>query len=161
MTPIYTDLSTLNQLRDNSSPAPARLEDAAEQFAAIFLQMTMKSMREAGFGDGLLDNQQSLMYRDLYDQQLALELSQSEGFGLAELIVKQLGGSTEPPPPVPENAAAALVRAYGAVETTQVQPRGADNIPTEFGNKQDRQAGAANGKSVLPVAVSPGGEVGE
>jgi len=50
-------------------------------------------MREASFGGGLLDSQQSLFYRDLYDQQLASHLSGRGGLGIADTIQQQIGGA--------------------------------------------------------------------
>lgn len=71
------------------------LMDAAEQFEAIFLNMVMGSMRKANavFEKGnMLDSRYTKMYRDMYDQQLTSELSKQGTLGLAELMVKQLGG---------------------------------------------------------------------
>ena len=71
------------------------LMEAAQQFEAIFLNMVMGSMRKANAvfeKDNLLDNRYTNMYRDMYDQQLTSELSSQGTLGLAELMVKQLGG---------------------------------------------------------------------
>lgn len=94
---VFTDFSSLQALRDggnSDSVGPLteddQLEEAARQFSSIFLHMALKSMREASFGGGILDSQQSEFYRDMYDQQISLDLSQSEGFGLTQLIVNQL-----------------------------------------------------------------------
>ncbi|PHQ91784.1 MAG: flagellar assembly peptidoglycan hydrolase FlgJ [Idiomarina sp.] len=71
------------------------LMEAAQQFEAIFLNMVMGSMRKANAvfeKDNLLDSRYTNMYRDMYDQQLTSELSSQGSLGLAELMVKQLGG---------------------------------------------------------------------
>ena len=48
----YTDMGDLARLRQQSSKDPrAVLEKVAEQFEGLFLQMVLKSMREASFGD--------------------------------------------------------------------------------------------------------------
>jgi peptidoglycan hydrolase FlgJ len=62
----------------------------ARQFEGIYLQMMLKSMREASLGDPLFDSAGSDMYRDMYDNQMALQLTQGKGLGLAELLVQQL-----------------------------------------------------------------------
>jgi len=90
---VFTDLSSLSALKANAgdkTEEAAQLKEAARQFSSIFLHMAVKSMRDASFGGGILDSQQSEFYRDMFDQQLTLELSSGEGFGLTQLIVDQL-----------------------------------------------------------------------
>lgn len=88
---VYTDFNGLGKLkaaaRDN---APEALKQVAKQFESVFLNMVLKSMREAKLGEGLLDTQQSKFYQDMYDQQLAVHLSGEPGVGLADMIVQQL-----------------------------------------------------------------------
>ncbi len=101
---VFTDLSTLNALRGETvsvsgeQGGETQLKEAARQFSSIFLHMALKSMRDASFGGGLLDSQQSEFYRDMFDQQLALDLSEGEGFGLTQLIVDQLSQHVGPSP---------------------------------------------------------------
>ena len=66
---VFTDFSSLQALRDggNSDSASSlteedQLEEAARQFSSIFLHMALKSMRDASFGGGILDSQQSEFY---------------------------------------------------------------------------------------------------
>ena len=73
-------------------PSDATLKQVAQQFEALFLQMTLKSMREASFGDDLFESDQGNFYRDMHDQQLALTLAKSQGIGLTDVLVRQLGG---------------------------------------------------------------------
>jgi flagellar protein FlgJ len=71
------------------------LEQVAKQFESIFMQMMLKSMRQANDvleADSPFNSQSTKFYRDMHDQQLALELSSSGNLGLAEMIVRQLGG---------------------------------------------------------------------
>ncbi len=56
------------------------------------MQMMLKSMRDASMGDGLMDSEQTDFYQGMYDQQLSLTLAQGRGLGLANLLIKQLGG---------------------------------------------------------------------
>lgn len=74
--------------RENS---PEAIKATAQQFEALFLQMVMKSMREASPGDGgLFDNEGTKMYRDMYDQQLVGVLAKQGGVGLAAALERQL-----------------------------------------------------------------------
>ena len=80
---------------------PKALKAAAKQFEALFVQMVLKSMREATPKDGMFDSEQSRFYESLLDQQLAQSLSaKGGGTGLAALIEKQLSRhSSETPAP--------------------------------------------------------------
>ena len=72
---------------------PEVLREVANQFEALFVQQMLKSMRDASLGDPLLGNSdQHDMYQDLMDKQLALEMSSGKGIGLADMLVRQLGG---------------------------------------------------------------------
>ncbi|MEE9494047.1 MAG: flagellar assembly peptidoglycan hydrolase FlgJ [Gammaproteobacteria bacterium] len=69
---------------------PEALREVAEQFEGLFLQMMLKSMRNASLGDGLLDSTHSKTYQDLYDKEIATEISKGQGLGLADVLVQQL-----------------------------------------------------------------------
>jgi flagellar protein FlgJ len=56
--------------------------------------MMLKSMRQASLAEGIFDSNHSKTYREMADQQLAMDLSQRGGLGLQDVIVRQLGGQT-------------------------------------------------------------------
>jgi len=92
---VYTDFRGLAQLRSQAkNNSPQALKETARQFESIFIQMALKSMRSATQESGLLDNNHSRLYRDLYDQQMAVELGKQSGLGLADMLIQQLGGKT-------------------------------------------------------------------
>lgn len=68
------------------------LRQASRQFEALFMNMVLKSMREATPSSGLLESQDQKVYLSLLDQQLAQNLS-GRGLGLAEAMFAQLGRS--------------------------------------------------------------------
>ncbi len=113
---VYTDFSGLNRLKALATEHnPAAIEQTARQFEALFTQMLLKSMRQADFGGGILDSQETKMYRGLFDQQLALTLShQGSGLGIASMIERQLraqsGVATAQVKAAPTIAAAAIRR---------------------------------------------------
>ena len=94
-TDVYTDIQGLSKLRaqarDNSEET---LREVAGQFEALFIQMMLKSMRDANLGEGLLDSQHSKTYQSMYDKQIAIDLSKRQGLGLADMMVRQLSRST-------------------------------------------------------------------
>ena len=76
---------------------PAILREVAGQFEALFIQTLMKNMREASLGDPVLGNSdQHEMYQEMMDQQLAVEMASGKGIGLADMLVRQLGGDSPP-----------------------------------------------------------------
>ena len=98
---IYHDFSGLaelrHQAREDQAGATAKV---ARQFESLFVQMMVKQMRQASFGGGIFDSDRTRFYQDMYDQQLAVHLSEQGGIGLSEVMTRQLGGKSEKPPVV-------------------------------------------------------------
>jgi flagellar protein FlgJ len=85
------DAQSVDKLRLQTKQDPdAALKAVAQQFEGIFMNMMLKSMRDATPQDGLFDSEQSRLYTQLFDQQLAQKLSAGKGIGLADMMVKQL-----------------------------------------------------------------------
>ncbi|GAA5132045.1 flagellar assembly peptidoglycan hydrolase FlgJ [Thalassotalea piscium] len=99
----FLDVNGLNDIRrqSNASDKTSKeeaLNSAAKQFEAIFMQMLLKSMRSAQDvleSDSPFNSESTKFYRDMHDQQMALEMSNNGSLGLSELIVRQLGGDSE------------------------------------------------------------------
>jgi len=93
---VYTDFHGLSQLKADvrNETSNESIEQVARQFESIFTQMMLKSMRDANPTDGgLFDNDQSKMYREMFDKQISLSMSEGRGIGLKELLIRQLGGA--------------------------------------------------------------------
>ncbi len=87
------DVQGVNQLRlEAKQSSPEALKAAAQQFEAVFMNMLMKSMREATPQDGMFDSEQTRMYTSMLDQQLTQKLA-SRGIGLADVMVRQLSNA--------------------------------------------------------------------
>ncbi len=99
----FLDLNGLNDIRqqskeDDSESKEAALQEAAQQFEAIFMQMLLKSMRKAQDvleSDSPFNSESAKSYRDMHDQQMAVDLSSNGALGLTDLIVRQLGGGDD------------------------------------------------------------------
>lgn len=94
---FFADPKGLAALRSEAKAQdPAALKQVAKQFESLFTQMLLKSMREANKslsdGDSLFGSDQADFYQDMFDQQMAMHLSQGEGLGLADVLVRQLAG---------------------------------------------------------------------
>jgi flagellar protein FlgJ len=93
-TPAITDFHQFGALRaaaDRNDPKALRA--AAQQFEALLTETMLKSAHATQFGDDLT-GEQGGFYQDLYDQQLAMHLASSgHGLGIADMLVRQLGGA--------------------------------------------------------------------
>lgn len=90
------DLRTLDSLKRTSREDPqAALKEAAKQMEGMFVQMMLKSMREASFKDGLFNTQQTEMFTSMYDQQIAQDIAGKGNLGLADMMLKQMGVEPE------------------------------------------------------------------
>ena len=105
---FYADPQGVNALRrDARANDPEAVKAAARQFESLFTSMMLKSMRDATPKGGLFDSDQQDFYQDMFDQQLATQLSKGKGLGLADSLVQQLmrTGLEAPPKAVPPTAA--------------------------------------------------------
>ncbi|MEJ7807892.1 MAG: rod-binding protein, partial [Telluria sp.] len=69
--------------------SPEALKSAATQFEAMFINMMMKSMRDATPQDELTGSEQSKMFTGMLDQQMSQNMAK-RGVGLADMLIRQL-----------------------------------------------------------------------
>ena len=93
----YTDLNGLAALKADPT-SPQAISAVASQVEALFLQMMLKSMRDASMGDELDGNEMGV-YQDMFDKQVALTISQHEDLGIGAILKRQLTGKTAPAAP--------------------------------------------------------------
>jgi peptidoglycan hydrolase FlgJ len=90
---LAIDTKGMTELRQAAQKnSPEALKETARQFEALFLNMVMKSMREATPQDGVFDSEQSRMYTSMLDQQFSQNLAK-RGVGLADVLVRQLSNT--------------------------------------------------------------------
>ncbi|NUU00196.1 flagellar assembly peptidoglycan hydrolase FlgJ [Herbaspirillum robiniae] len=92
---LAVDANGLNGLREaarQNGNSPEAIKGAAKQFEALFLNMMMKSMRDATPQNGPFDNEQTKMFTSMLDQQMSQNLAQ-KGIGLADVLTRQLSAS--------------------------------------------------------------------
>ncbi|HEY5762409.1 MAG TPA: flagellar assembly peptidoglycan hydrolase FlgJ [Rhodocyclaceae bacterium] len=144
---LAADAKSLNDMRTLARTSPREgVRVAAQQFEAYFLQMVMKSMRDATPSDGLFDSDQSRMYTGLLDQQLTQSLSSRGTVGFARMIEAQLAAQLERLAPPADGAAAGT----GALPPgATVQPA----VPTPTSNASPAQA-AVQSAPARPAAHS-------
>ena len=94
--PSATDFRQFTALRRGAEANdPKTLREVARQFESIFTKMMLDSMRKASFGDPLFGSDQVDQYQGMMDDQLAVSLSQGRGMGLADMLIRQLGGASQ------------------------------------------------------------------
>ena len=116
---------SLDKLRLQAKQSPEQaLKLVAQQFETVFMNMMLKSMREATPQDGMFDNEQTKMFTGMMDQQLVQNMS-SRGVGLADIMIKQLSRPVSPDftqtraesvlaePAVPVHSASVMQTPYG------------------------------------------------
>ena len=73
----------------------ADLREAAEQFEAIFLNEFIKQARKAKLADDILGSDAQDTYQEMMDRELSTQLAGRANLGIAEALVRQLGGTSE------------------------------------------------------------------
>lgn len=98
----FMDLQGLASLKAGAAKSGGRdidqLRQVAGQFESLFVQMLLKNMRATSFDEGgLLNNDQIKFYQQMFDQQIAVEATKGKGLGIADMLVRQLGGDPQSP----------------------------------------------------------------
>jgi flagellar protein FlgJ len=87
---LALDTKGLGDLKQSAKAgSPEALRGASTQFEAMFINMMMKSMRDATPQDGPMDSQTTKTFTTMLDQQLSQNLAR-RGVGLADVLVRQL-----------------------------------------------------------------------
>ncbi|NND59486.1 MAG: flagellar assembly peptidoglycan hydrolase FlgJ [Gammaproteobacteria bacterium] len=148
---IYTDLNGLAQLRNQAESRPqGALDEVAGQFEALFTKMMLKTMRESSLGDSLFDSSQNKQYLEMFDNQVALEMSRGRGLGLKEMLVRQLGGAVTEAQPIEQVAQPV---------TTNWQPASNDEFVSEllpFARQIENDLGISHRAILAQAALESG-----
>ena len=89
------DVKDMGSLRQSAKAgSPEALKTAATQFEAMFVNMMMKSMRDATPQDGMMDSQQTKMFTTMLDQQTSQNIAK-KGIGLSDMLIRQLSKSAD------------------------------------------------------------------
>jgi len=109
---LAMDVKSLARLRlDAKQNAPKALQDTARQFEALFLNMMIKSMRQASPTGESSAGQDAHMYTSMLDQQLSQTMAR-RGIGLADYLLRQMKpAQTSMPVPVAAQPVAAVLQA--------------------------------------------------
>jgi flagellar protein FlgJ len=87
---IAIDAKSLGNLKAAAKKnSPEALNQAAKQFEALFLNMVLKSMRDATPTDVNETSSDRKLFTSMFDQQMSQVMAQ-RGVGLADMMIKQL-----------------------------------------------------------------------
>jgi len=96
---IYSDIHSLNRIREQATnDSRGAIKAAAKEFEAFFMNMMLKSMRQASEvigDDSLFSSSQEKMFTGMLDEQMSAELSQKGTLGIAELMTRNLLGENQ------------------------------------------------------------------
>jgi len=87
------DFAGMGALKAEAASQPnseAAAQKAAKQFEAMFIQMMLKSMRDAMPQGGLFESEATKTFEQMYDTQIAMALSERGDTGLAEMVAKSI-----------------------------------------------------------------------
>ncbi|ANZ22550.1 flagellar biosynthesis protein FlgJ [Buchnera aphidicola (Diuraphis noxia)] len=80
----------VNELKYQIRNDPKKyLRQTAMEVESLFIQILLKSMRDSLPKESSLDNNQSRLYEEIYDQKISQEMSK-KGIGLTEVILNQI-----------------------------------------------------------------------
>jgi flagellar protein FlgJ len=89
----YNDFSALGELRGKAQRNDASAtRESAEQFEALFIQMMLKSMREASSAmkSDLLQNDAQETFEGMYDKEISLQMAKRNALGFSDVVIKNL-----------------------------------------------------------------------
>ena len=147
---LAIDSKGLSELRQGAKAGSAdATKAAATQFEAMFVNMMLKSMRDATPHEGMLDNQQTKMFTTMLDQQTSQNIAK-KGIGLADVLVRQLsktagaGGVNAGANPAASEAGADAAMPEGGLTRAMIDAA-----------KLQRSIAAAGGNAAANAAAAP------
>ena len=96
----YTDFSALGELRGKAQRNEAgALRESAQQFEALFIQMMLKSMREASsvMKSDMFQSNAMETFQGMYDKEISMQMASRNALGFADVVVKQMSANQATP----------------------------------------------------------------
>jgi len=115
----YMDFSGLGELRGKAQQNQDKaLKESAQQFEGLFIQMTMKSMREANAPMKDEDNQSQAMetFEGMFDKEVSLQMAQRGALGVGAFMERAVKQQQSP-----AQSTEALLKARGQAMSLQTK----------------------------------------
>jgi flagellar protein FlgJ len=145
----YTDVNALAALKKDPT-SPQAIHAVAQQVDALFLQMMLKSMRDASADVGEPASNEMSMYQDMFDKQIALQLSQRGGLGIGTQLTRQLSAQA-PGGAAKEGAAIKAVTGAAAAGVSTPAAAADPAAPPAKGN--GAAGSSASGSAAPPTSM--------
>ena len=99
----YLDFEGLGKLRGQArQDGKAALRETAQQFEGMFLQMMLKSMREATAKSDLVESSGAETFEAMFDKEVTTQLAKRNMMGVADMLVKTQSRQLTAPPSTAE-----------------------------------------------------------
>ena len=149
-TSLAMDVKSLAQLRlDAKQNAPKALQDTARQFEALFLNMMVKSMRQASPTSDMTSGQDAQLYTSMLDQQLSQTMAK-RGIGLADYLLRQMTPA-QPATPAPAALPLPLLAPVPSAQPVAVVQAGKPSAAQKFQTQMASHAQEAAQLTGLPA----------
>lgn len=130
----YLDFQGMGELRGQAQrDQNGALREVAQQFESMFVQMMMKSMREAGFGEGMLESREAETFQSMHDKEIAQQISRRGGLGIADMLVDQMSRNKQAMPAADVLAArgteASSMQLASGDDSTQIRRAAKPGLP--------------------------------
>jgi len=89
----YSDFGALGELRGKAQRnEKGALRESAEQFEGLFIQMMLKSMRDASnvMKTDMFKSNAMETFEGMYDKELSMSMAKRNALGFADVVVRQL-----------------------------------------------------------------------
>jgi flagellar protein FlgJ len=145
------DFAGLGELRGKAQKNDDQaLRETAQQFEGLFIQMMLKSMRDASNvlkGD-LVESKAAETFEGMYDKEISMQMAKRNALGFSDVVVKNLSQQKS----VPSTSELLQLRQTSTIQNGM--PLNAPVLPMSLVNKA--QAGMALQKNILkPLPLAP------
>ena len=96
----YSDFGALGELRGKAQRnEKGALRESAEQFEGLFIQMMLKSMRDASnvMKTDMFKSNAMETFEGMYDKELSMSMAKRNALGFADVVVRQLSQTQASP----------------------------------------------------------------
>lgn len=151
---LSLDVQGVDALRRTARSSPQEgMKQASKQFEALFMQMMLKSMRDATSSESMFGSSQEKTYTAMLDQQWSQNLS-GRGLGLAEAMFTQLSrtkGSDVSQPAISSGPQTPGTRPMGTPLASGAELPASARVP-DLSFYEKATAEATMSRSILPQA---------
>jgi len=143
----YLDFDALGRLKGKAAKdGKSAARETAQQFEALFLQMMMKSMRDASFKSDLMESQAKDTFEGMFDKEVSLAMAKKDTLGLTDMLLKNM-----PDPAVQ----AANAQAIKDIQDQQASMAQEGQQPSSTASFLQARAASAKGFSLAAPQAKP------